>query len=139
MTAANIMKIAFLSVAITTSSETNYFFLSGWLQHWRHACGDCFQPPSIFTSSLNLHKQVLADPANWANPFVGEFLEGGSRFDTISNISFCRVIDIVTDGASPFLHGTFSFYDYSRQWIQETGQISMASCWIVFSEAPVGS
>jgi hypothetical protein len=94
---------------------------------------------SIFAFSLNLFKQILADPANGANPSLREFLEGSSRCDTVFQVPFGRVIDIITDGASPFLHDIFSCYSYSCQWIQETGQMSMASCWIVSSVSPPGS
>ena len=75
--------------------------------------GTVYSPHSIITISLNLHKHILADSAKWANPFVGEFLEGGSRCDAVSNVPLSRVIDIITDGASPFLHNTFSFCGYS--------------------------
>lgn len=66
--------------------------------------------PEEFSSVSQLLEQILANPAEGAFPSVGELLERCSRRDTVSRISIGRVIDIITDGASPFLHCFPSYY-----------------------------
>ena len=68
--------------------------------------GEKTKEQTIKQSIVDFFEVFLGNAALGAGPVIGQGLEGGARLDAAVGIAEGGVVDIATDGAAPFAHGS---------------------------------